>query len=77
MVSRKILIVLLAMGCVLPVAIALLWAVSRLLLAMQDAAAATVLDRVALALGLVWVLALVCLVLAQALNSLGPPDPRP
>lgn len=77
MISRKVLIVLLSAGCVLPVAITLLWAVGRLLLAMQDSAAAVVLDRVALSLGLVWMLALVCLVLAQAINALGPPSSRP
>jgi hypothetical protein len=67
------LIALLTAGCGLPVAITLLWAAGRLLLAMQDLSAAVVLDRIALALGLVWVLDLVCLVLAQAINSLGPP----
>lgn len=77
MISRKVLIALLSAGCVLPVAITLLWAVGRLLLAMQDSTAAVVLDRVALALGLFWVLALVCLVLAQAINALGPPGDRP
>ena len=76
-VSRKVLIVLLSSGCILPVAITLVWAVGRLLLAMQDVEAAAVLDRVALALGLFWALDLVCLVLAQAINALGPPGNRP
>lgn len=77
MVSRKILIVLLSAGFVLPMAITLVWAVSRLLLAMEDREAAIVLDRVALALGLVWTLDLICLVLAQAVNAVGPPEKRP
>lgn len=76
MVSRKVLIVLLSAGCVLPVAITLVWAVGRLLLAMQDSAAAAVLDRVALVLGLFWALNLICLVLAQTINALGPPGNR-
>jgi hypothetical protein len=61
-------------ACVLPVAIVVVVAVGRLLGAMQDAAGAAALDRIALALGIVWVIDLVCLVLAQSINSLGPPD---
>lgn len=77
MVSRRFLIVMLTAGCGLPVAITLLWAAGRLLLAMQDLSAAAVLDRLALCLGLMWALDLVCLVLAQTINSLGPPtNPR-
>ncbi len=76
MISRPILLVLLAIGCVLPVAITIVWAVGRLLLAMHDEAGATVLDRLALALGVLWSIDLVCLLLAQSINSLPPPDKR-
>jgi len=76
LISRTALVGLLTAAVVLPIAISIVWAVGRLLLAMQDAAAATVLDRVALALGLAWLLDLVCLLLAVALRELGPPDER-
>ena len=76
MISRTALVGLLTAAVVLPIAISIVWAVSRLLLAMQDAVAATALDRVALALGLAWLLDLVCLLLAVALRVLGPPDER-
>ena len=45
MVSRTILAVLVTAACVLPVAIAIVLGVGRLLAAMQDAAGAAVLDR--------------------------------
>lgn len=74
MVSRRILTMLVAAGVVLPVAIAVVLGVARLLGAMQDTSAATVLERLALALGIVWSVDLVCLILAQGINALGPPD---
>ena len=77
MISRRILLTLLAAGCVLPVAIVVVAAVGWLLGAMHDETGAAALGRVALALGIVWLVDLVCLVLAQALNVLGPPDERP
>ncbi|MEX2113744.1 MAG: hypothetical protein WD845_11195 [Pirellulales bacterium] len=74
MISRRILTVLLAIGCVAPVAIAIVVGVARLLGAMDDAAGALALERVALALGIVWAISLVCLLLALAINVLGPPE---
>ena len=74
MISRRVLAVLVTAACILPVAIAIVLAVGRLLGAMQDAAAAAVLDRVALAIGILWAIDLVCLLVAQGINSLGPPD---
>jgi hypothetical protein len=65
--------VLVTAACATPVAIVMVMAVGRLLGAMQDTAAAAVLDRVALALGIVWGMNLVCLLIAVALESLGRP----
>jgi hypothetical protein len=65
--------VLLTAACATPVAIVMVMAVGRLLGAMQDTAAAAVLDRVALALGIVWSVNLVCLLVALALETLGRP----
>ena len=77
MISRRILTALLLAACVLPVATLVVVAVGRLLGAMADEAGAAALDRIALALGILWVIDLVCLVLAQAINTLGPPDSGP
>ena len=60
-------------GCVLPVALAVIVAVGRLLAGMQDQSEADVLDRVALAVGILWSIDLVCLLLALAINAIGPP----
>ncbi|REK19017.1 MAG: hypothetical protein DWQ37_02320 [Planctomycetota bacterium] len=73
MVSRRILTVLVTTAFLLPVAIVVILAVARLLSAMEDGAAALVLDRIALAAGVVWATDLVCLLLAVGLNTLGPP----
>ena len=72
-ISRRALSILVAVACVLPLAIVVVVAVARLLDAMQDAAAATVLDRVALAIGILWAIDLLCLLLAIGINALGPP----
>ena len=73
MISRRALAVLVALACVLPLAIVVVVGAGRLLAAMQDAAAATVLDRIALAVAIVWAVNLLCLLLALAINALGPP----
>jgi hypothetical protein len=65
---------LLAAGCVLPVAIAIVVGVGRLLGAMGDDAGAFALDRTALALGILWAISLVCLLLVMAIQILGPPE---
>jgi hypothetical protein len=72
-ISRRVLTALVVAACVLPVAIVVVGAVGRLLAAMADTTGAAVLDGIALALGILWVIDLVCLVLVQAINSLGPP----
>jgi len=54
----------------MPIAIVLVVALAALLSAMQDAAGAYFLNRVALGLGIVWVLGLVALLLALAANTL-------
>lgn len=74
MISRRILLALLTAACVLPVAIVVVVAAGWLLGAMGDEAGARGLDRMALALGILWVIDLVCLVVAQAINTLEPPQ---
>ncbi len=74
MISRRVLTILVTTGCVLPIALVVVLGVARLLTAMQDATAAVVLDRIALATGIVWAIDLLCLLLALGINALGPPE---
>lgn len=74
MISKRVLTALVTLAVILPVAIAIVVAVARLLGAMQDEAGAAALDRIALAIGILWAIDLVCLLLAQGINSLGPPS---
>ncbi len=55
----------------LPVAISILSGLSRLLSAMGDSSGGMVLNWIALAAGILWILDLVGLILVQAINSLG------
>jgi hypothetical protein len=70
-ISRRVLTTLVTVAAALPVAIVVLLAAARLLGAMQDDAAARVLDRLALAGGVLWAIDLVALLLALGLNALG------
>lgn len=74
MVSKRVLTILVTVAAVLPVAIAIVLAVGRLLGAMKDEAGAAALDRIALAIGILWAINLICLLVAQGINSLGPPS---
>jgi hypothetical protein len=76
-ISRSVLAILVTVACILPVAITIVLAVGRLLGAMQDAVGAATLDRVALAMGILWGVDLVCLLVAQGINSLGSPSDPP
>lgn len=73
MISRLALTILVAIGCVLPLAITIVLGTGRLLAAMQDTAAATVLDRIGLGIAMIWGVDLLCLLLALGINTLGPP----
>lgn len=67
---RRILLRLVSAALVLPIAILLVLAVARLLSALGDAAGAVVFDRIALLLGLVWLLVVICLPIVTAVQSL-------
>lgn len=75
MIPRRVLTVLLTIGCVLPLALVIVLGVARLLAAMQDTAGAAVLDRISLGAGIVWAIDLVCLLLTLGINAIGPPGP--
>jgi len=73
-IPQRILLLLIAPAVVLPIGICILLALGRLLGAMGDASGGVVLDWIALACGVAWVLDLICLILAQGINSLGAPE---
>jgi len=62
----------------LPIGILVVLAAARLLAGMSDLDGARVLDRVALGGGILWVILLICLVLAQGIQAIRYPndDPR-
>ncbi len=76
MVPRRLLSALLVAALLLPVAISVVLGTGRLLATMEDPSGAAVLDRVALALAIVWAVNLIAILLALGANSLGgPPEP--
>ena len=79
LIPRRIVALAVAGLLLLPIAVVLVLATAQLLGAMQDAAGAAVLQRIALALGLIWLLGLIGLVLTLAINALdsGGDRPRP
>ena len=74
MVPRGALLALLGLATLLPIAIVLVVGTSLLFSGLNDLAAARVLSGVALALGLLWVLCLIGLTVALALDALGRKD---
>lgn len=70
MITRRVLNLLVTVGCLLPIALVIVLGVARLLSAMQDANGAAVLDRIALGLGILWALDLVVLLLALGIRAL-------
>jgi len=74
LVSRKIITLLVAGILVLPVVIAVIWGMSSLLGAMNDETGEAVLRGVGLGFGILWIVNLILLLLAQAVNSLSDSD---
>ena len=74
MVPRGALLALLGLATLLPIAIVLVVGTSLLFAGLNDPAAARVLNGVALGLSLLWVLGLIGLTIALALEALGQRD---
>lgn len=76
LIPKRIVALAVAGLLLLPIAMVLVLATAQLLAAMQDAAGAAVLQRIGLALGLIWLLGLIGLVLTLAINALDSADDR-
>jgi hypothetical protein len=72
--ASKVLWVLVVAALALPIMICILLALARLLAVMGDDWGCRVLRYVGLAGGVVWIMALVGLVIIQAIHALGGPD---
>ena len=72
---QRAIIWLLVAALGLPIAMCVLYALARLLETMKDDAGANALGYVNLGLLALWVIDLVALVIVQAVNSLGGPQP--
>jgi hypothetical protein len=75
-ISTVTMLRLIAAVLVLPIAAMMIVGVAALLTKMGDAAGGTVLSYIALGCGILWAIGLVCLVVVQALNSLGDGSPQ-
>jgi hypothetical protein len=69
----EVILALVAVALILPIAVTVILGLAALLAAMRDAAGGLVLRYVALGLGVVWAVDLVCLVLTLGFNSLSEP----
>ncbi len=72
--SSTILLALIVAGLVLPITICVVLALASLLAAMGDVLGGAVLRYVALAGGVVWIVALIGLILVQAIHTYGRSD---
>jgi len=73
-IPSRLLATLVLAGILLPIALCVILGVAALLAQMGDTAGGAVLNRIALAGGIVWVIDLICLVLVLAIGSLCGPD---
>jgi hypothetical protein len=76
-ISRRLVSVLLGIAAVLVVSLATLLVTGRILDKMGDAAGSAILDAVALGLGILWAIDVVCLILSLGLNASAEDDGPP
>ena len=74
LIPDRIILALIVVAILLPITLCVVLGVAALLVQMGDAAGGTVLHGIALAGGILWVIDLICLVLALAIGSLHGPD---
>jgi len=73
---RRLIFGFLGAALILPIVIVVLGGIARLLFAMSDESGAIIVDRVVLAVAVLWLVDLVLLVIVQALTSVLPDPPR-
>ena len=73
-VSRLAITILVAIAVISTISLGVVLAVACIIGIMGDASGKVVLESVALAIGLVWIIDLICLVLALGVNSLSDSD---
>lgn len=73
MIPQRAIVGLIIGALGLPIVLCVLYALGRLLEAMQDHVGMAILDRLALVLFALWVIDLVGLIVISAINSLGSP----
>lgn len=76
MISQRVILGLIVAAVGLPIVVCVLVGLSYLLAAMGDAAGAQCVGRFGLAAGVLWVIDLIALLLAVAINSLDRPEDR-
>jgi uncharacterized BrkB/YihY/UPF0761 family membrane protein len=74
LIPDRIVLALIVVAILLPITLCVVSGVAALLSQMGDVAGGGVLHRIALAGGILWVIDLICLVLALAIGSLHGPD---
>jgi hypothetical protein len=74
MIPNRIILSLIVAAVLLPITICVVFGVAALLNQMGDAVGGAVLNRIALAGGILWVIDLICVVLSLAIGSLHGPD---
>jgi hypothetical protein len=75
-IGKRTLLWLTAVAVVVPIALAVVLLLGRLLARLGDTTGARVLDLLALVLAVAWAIELICLLLATALHVLAAPDDR-
>ncbi len=76
LIPQRFVVALVAAAVLLPITICVVVGVAALLEGMGDQCGGTVLLRIALAAGILWIVNLICLVLVLALGALRGPDER-
>ena len=74
LIPSRIILALIATTLLLPITICVVFGVAALLGAMGDSIGGSVLHRIALGCGILWVIDLICLVLVLAIGMLRGPD---
>ena len=77
MIPRGVVLALVITALLLPTAALVLFAAARLLVAMEDLGGALVLERIVLAIALVWSIDLAALVCTLGVNAIAGPPPPP